>query len=239
MPMPALPRLSAPRLHPPLIALSLIASLPACTMPSPAPAERASSAAVVPQPDAVSLEGWPAETFPLPPAFAPGLPTGAESLRFSPGWRDPDAQGFWSYAFVMWIDEPAPAGPRLEDLLEQYYNGLMATFAAGTNNDISTTPARIEVAPTAPNRYEARMHLIDAFATFEPINLRIVVDTVARADARSTLSIQVSPQPPHHAIWRSLEAAIADILSRAAADGVPFALDEEPRTPERAPTMTD
>lgn len=218
--MPAL----IPRRHNSLVALSVIVWLTACTtrdatsVPEPAPVERVNGAVVVHQPDAVSLEGWQAETFALPPAFAPELPTGTESLRFSPGWRNPSAEGFWSYAFVMWINEPAPDAARIDDLLEKYYNGLMTSFAAG--RDISSTPARVDVVRTAPNRYEARMHLIDAFATFEPIDLRIVVDAVAETDLRTILSIQVSPKPKGHAIWRSLRAAIANILSRNAAGHV-------------------
>jgi hypothetical protein len=169
-------------------------------MPGPALLERGDGAAVAHQPHAVSLDGWPAETFALPPDFAPELPTGTESLRFAPGWRDPGAEDFWSYAFVMWINEPAPGAARIDDLLEKYYNGLMASFAAGSGKDISGAPARVDVVRTEPNRYEARMHVIDAFATFEPIDLHVVVDTIAETDASSILRIQVSPQPKEHAI---------------------------------------
>jgi hypothetical protein len=118
----------------------------------------------------------------------------------------------------MWINEPSPDTARIGDLLEQYYNGLMASFAAGSGRDISGVPARVEVVRTAPNHYEARMNLIDAFATFEPIDLRILVDTAAETDARSTLRIRVSPQPQEHAIWRSLNAAIASIPPRDAGE---------------------
>ncbi len=163
------------------------------------------------------IEGWQAETFPLPPGFAPDLPTGRESLRFARGWRDPAAEGFWSYAFVMWIDEPAPDAARLEDLLERYYSGLMAAFAADKGRDLRATPARVDVAGAAPGRYEARMRVIDAFATFAPIDLCVVIETVAEGNARSTLRIRVSPQSREHAIWRSLSAAIADILASEAA----------------------
>lgn len=163
------------------------------------------------EPDPVSLEGWASETFALPPGFAPGLPTGAESLRFSPGWRDPSAEGFWSYAFVMWIDEPVPDAERIDELLESYYTGLMSAFAAGKDKDIGGDHVRVEVTPTSPNHYEAHMRLIDAFATFEPIELRVVINTVAESDARAALRIKISPQPAAHGIWRSLEAAIASI----------------------------
>ena len=206
--MPVSSRPSALRFHHALVAL--VACLPACATRDAPPGTG------VHQPEAVSLEGWQSETFPLPPGFAPELPSGTESLRFAPGWRDPAAEGFWSYAFVMWINEPAPDAARIDDLLEKYYNGLMSSFAAGSNKDISGTPARVDVLRTAPNRYEARMHLIDAFATFEPIDLRVLVDAAAETDARAVLRIRVSPQPKEHAIWRSLDAAIADILSRDA-----------------------
>ena len=138
-------------------------------------------------------------------------------MRFAPGWRNPSAEDFWSYAFVMWINEPAPDAARIKDLLEKYYNGLMKSFAAEKDKDISSTPARVDVVRTARNRFEARMHLIDAFATFESIDLRVLVDTVAETDARAVLCIQVSPQSQEHAIWRSLKAAIANILSGDAA----------------------
>ncbi len=189
-----------------LLALCVIAWLPACVSPAAAPEPA--------RPGAVSIEGWQAETFPLPPGFAPQLPSGVESLRFSPGWRDPGAEGFWSYAFVMWIDEPAPDAARIKAMLEAYYNGLMASFAADKGKDLSATPARVDVARAGTGRYEARMRLVDAFATFEPINLRVLVGTVARSGAHSAVSVQVSPQPKEHEIWRSLGAAVADILSR-------------------------
>jgi hypothetical protein len=228
--LPALIR----RLHhaPFALAGSVIACLPACATRHGAPAqkpavvERVNGAEAVDQPDAVSLEGWQAETFALPPGFAPELPTGTESLRFAPGWRDPSAEGFWSYAFVMWIDEPVPDAARIDDLLEKYYNGLMTAFAAGKGKDISSTPARVDVvgARTSPNHYEARMHLIDAFATFEPIDLRVLIDTVAETDARSIVRIQISPQSQEHPIWRSLNAAIASIPPR---DGAPYAKPDD------------
>lgn len=208
------------RVHLAIVALGVGACVSACAtrddaaVSKPAAGERVSGAAEASAP--VSLEGWQAETFPLPPGFAPELPSGTESLRFSPGWRDPNAAGFWSYAFVMWIDEAAPDGARIDELLEKYYNGLMGAFAAGAGQDISGTPARVDVVRTAPGRYEARMHLIDAFATFKPIELRVLVDVVGEDDGHSTLRIRVSPRAKGDAIWRALDAAIAGILASRA-----------------------
>lgn len=161
-----------------------------------------------------SVEGWASETFALPPDFAPDLPTGIESLRFAPGWRDPDAEDFWSYAFVMWIDESAPDAARVGELLDSYYDGLMSTFARNAGKDIGSDPAQVEVVLTAPHHFEAQMYLIDAFATFGPMDVRVLVETVVRADERTAVRIQLSPQPREHAIWRSLGAALESIEER-------------------------
>ncbi|MFT5286842.1 MAG: hypothetical protein ACI8TQ_003016 [Planctomycetota bacterium] len=157
----------------------------------------------------ISLEGWPSETFALPPDFAPELPAGSESLRFAPGWRDPSTQDFWSYAFVMSIDETAPDKTRVGELLNLYYDGLMRTFAHG--KEIGSDPAQIVVTQITPQMFEAEMYVIDAFATFNPIEVRILIDTVSVTEASSVVHIRLSPQPKEHAIWRSLEAAIANI----------------------------
>ncbi len=154
------------------------------------------------------LEGWPEEVFDLPPGFAPDLPKGTESLRFAPGWRDPNSEEFWSYAFVMWIDEPVPDIERVDELVEIYYSGLMNVFAGNRGKDISHDPVRVEVKQVGPNQYEAEMHLIDAFATFEPKDIRVLIETEADDEGHSFVHIQVSQQPEGHEIWKSLEAAI-------------------------------
>lgn len=163
------------------------------------------------EPAPVSLEGWPSETFALPPGFAPELPSGSESLRFAPGWRDPSTQEFWSYAFVMSIDEPAPGAARIDEILEGYYTGLMRVFASNRDKDISDTPVRVDVARTAQNQFEAQMHLIDAFATFQPIDILVLVETIADTDEHSFVCVRVSRQHKGHEIWRSLAAAIERI----------------------------
>lgn len=185
--------------------------------PARAAMQGASPDAVSPASAETSLEGWPAETFGLPPGFAPELPSGHESLRFAPGWRTPETEEFWSYAFVMWIDEPEPDAARIDALLEGYYNGLMTVFARNKDRDISDTPVRVDVTRVWQNRFEAEMHLIDAFATFEPIDLHVKVKTAAASDTHSMIQIRVSPQPETHRIWADLQFAIDTILAEDAA----------------------
>ena len=188
-----------------ILALSLVAT--ACATPL----EVVDDVPVAHEPDAISLEGWASETITLPPGFAPELPNGVEELRFAPGWRDPSSDGFWSYAIVMWIDEPAPDAARIDELLENYYDGLISAVAGDGDKSVGSDPAQVDVRRTAPNHFEAQIHLIDTFTTFEPMDLRVMVDTVTEAEGHSALHIQASPQPEEHAIWRSLEAAIAAI----------------------------
>ena len=157
------------------------------------------------------LEDWASETFDLPPGFAPQLPNGSESLLFAPGWRDPSSENFWSYAFVMSIDEDVPDAKRVTELLEQYYNGLMSVFASNRGKEDLVIPTQVELTIISTNQYEAKMHLVDAFATFEPVDIRVLVETVADTESHSLVIVQLSKQPKEHTVWRSLQAAIESI----------------------------
>tara|TARA_R110002111_G_scaffold23938_6_gene53478 strand:- start:22598 stop:23362 length:765 start_codon:yes stop_codon:yes gene_type:complete len=159
----------------------------------------------------LNLDDWAPETFALPPGFAPDLPGGSESLLFPPGWRDPDSENFWSYAFVMSIDEQAPGIQRVQRLLELYYDGLMAVFASSKDKESLIKPAEIVIKQVKPAHYEATMHLIDAFATFEPRDIRVLIETVADGEEHSFVHIRVSSQSEGHVIWKSLAAAIERI----------------------------
>lgn len=178
----------------------------------PAPREAASTSTNGQLADLVSIEDWASETIDLPPDFAPDMPKGVEELRFAPGWRDPESDSFWSYAIVMWIDEPIADSQRVTELLEIYYDGLMSVFAHKEFGEVSIKPAQVLTQRIAPNKFKARMHLIDAFATFEPIELFVRVETAAISESRSTVRIRVSSQPTEHQIWESMDTAILDIL---------------------------
>lgn len=160
-----------------------------------------------------SLVGWSAETLSLPPAFAPTLPQGTESLRFAPGWRSSEKEDYWSYAFVIWIDERVPDRRRIGTLLESYYNGLLSAFANGDGKDISATPVKIDIAQSSPRQFKARMKAVDAFGTYKPITIHLEIESVSLGSMRSSLRVKVSPQHEEHAIWNSLQAAIEDILA--------------------------
>ncbi|MCA9303616.1 MAG: hypothetical protein KC996_05810 [Phycisphaerales bacterium] len=190
--------------HARIVALIIAASLAACSTPHDQHASATSPAPVLP-------EDWLSETIDFPPGFAPDLPTGKEDLRFPPGWRKPDSEEFWSYAIVMTLDEPTPGTNRIEEILDLYYDGLMSAFGVGRDSNEPIDPAQIKVKQTSANHYEAAMHIIDGFATFKPINIRIKLITESKSDNRSIVKLRVSPQPDEHKIWAALQAGIEQI----------------------------
>jgi len=159
----------------------------------------------------ISLKDWLSETIIFPPGFAQELPTGKEDLRFPPGWRKPDSEDFWSYAIVMQIDEPAPNAERLEEILDLYYDGLMSAFGVGRDSEEPIDPAQVKVVKTGKNHYEAAMHIIDGFATFKPIDIRIKLVTESASEYQSIIKLRASPQPDEHPIWDALQTGIDDI----------------------------
>lgn len=184
----------------------------------PAPAE---SAAVEPTPTAlasadvaaadlppVDLSSWGTERIPLPPDFAPTLPSGDEVLLFAPGMFDADSPEYWSYAFLIELGEPLEGAAALDAFLEAYYDGLIAAVASGKSGDVGADPATVEVS-AVDGGYGAVVDLIDAFVTMEPVRLRMTIAVEGERGER--LRIAASPQDAGHDIWRALDAAAASL----------------------------
>ncbi len=95
-------------------------------------------------------EGWRTEVIPFPLAFAPTLAlAGVEELRFPPGFSEPGAPGYWSYAFAWRLDRPARlSAPGLAEALVTYFRGL--TVAVDEAERIADTTAITASARTLP-----------------------------------------------------------------------------------------
>jgi hypothetical protein len=117
-------------------------------------------------------DGWRSETIPFPLDFAPSLAhRGIEELRFAPGFFDPAAPGYWSYAFV-WRTEDAATldAAKLGDELTVYFRGLIAAVDKDgriTARDTITATAT----PEGATRFALRAHVFDAFKTALPLDL--------------------------------------------------------------------
>lgn len=158
-----------------------------------------------------SLDGWSPETIALPPEFAPGLPAGEELLLFAPGMFDAEAEDFWSYVFVMSLDEGDLDAASLTDLFEEYYDGLLLAVGEGRGLDMGVDPASVHLSSDGDNRYHADIDMIEAFVTGERLDLNILIEVTPLGPDSSFLKVQASPQPANHEIWKSLSYAVESL----------------------------
>lgn len=164
------PSIIAPGIAPGIacgIACSIACSI-ACgsSMPSPLPEPAAKPA----QPWSIPA-GFRGETIPFPLDFAPGLAhKGVEELRFAPGFFDPAAPGYWSYAFV-WRTEDAAVldAAAVGAELTAYFRGLIE--AVDEDKQIANKAAIVAHATDAGTRITITAHVFDAFKTKLPLDL--------------------------------------------------------------------
>jgi hypothetical protein len=108
-------------------------------------------------------DGWKSETIPFPLGFAPTLAhTGAEELRFAPSVFDHTAPGYWSYAFVWRLADPAALdAATLAGELTAYYRGLVDAVDAQDRVTGLDEIRAVAVADGAGFRID--VHLFDVF----------------------------------------------------------------------------
>jgi hypothetical protein len=142
----------------------------ACSSPLPAPPAEPTARPAQPWPVPAGFRG---ETIPFPLDFAPAVAhRGVEELRFAPGFFDPAAAGYWSYAFV-WRTEDAAAldAAGLGAELTAYFRGLID--AVDEAKAIADRGAIAVAATAAPGsaRFTLTAHVFDAFKTKLPLDL--------------------------------------------------------------------
>jgi hypothetical protein len=148
--------------------LLIVCAAAGCGPSAPAPPAEPSTRLT--QPWSVP-EGFRGETIPFPLEFAPGLAhRGVEELRFAPGFFDPAAPGYWSYAFV-WRTEDAAAldAGALGAELTVYFRGLID--AVDSAKQITDRDAIVARATPAGARFTLAAHVFDAFKTRQPLDL--------------------------------------------------------------------
>jgi hypothetical protein len=140
---------------------------------SPTPVQPAEPTAR-PAPPWATPAGFRGETIPFPLDFAPGVAhRGVEELRFAPGFFDPAAAGYWSYAFV-WRTEDAAAldAAGIGAELTAYFRGLIdAVDEAKAITDRGAIVVAATAATAAGDRFTLTAHVFDAFKTKLPLDL--------------------------------------------------------------------
>lgn len=157
--------------------------------------------------------GWKTETLPFPLAFAPAIHhQGSEELRFAPGFFDPAAPGYFSYAFVWWLKDERPlTAATLATELNQYYAGLCTAVG---KKKFALDPARYRAKLTAQTAtmpgwetFTGEAELYDAFTTGLPLSLHLrAFQRACPASGHQAVLVLASPQPESAPIWNELRA---------------------------------
>ncbi|MEM1451478.1 MAG: hypothetical protein AAF957_08040 [Planctomycetota bacterium] len=155
-----------------------------------------------------SAESWRAEDIEFPPVFAPGLPPGQERVLFAPGMFDVDAPDYWSYTFVIRVEEQGYDAARLTDFFEQYYDGLIVGIADTRELEVPPDPATVRVESSGRRRFDGTVDLVDAFTDGRMIRVNLRMHVVEGDDGSTMLRVRASPQPDGHAIWDQLMMAM-------------------------------
>ncbi len=140
-------------------------------------------------------EGWRSEVIPFPLDFAPELRhAGTEELRFAPGFFDPAAPGYWTYAFVWRLaDRPAWDAATVATELTAYFRGL--TNAVDEKREIADRDAIVAQAENRGDRLALAVHTYDAFKTKQPIDL-VGTATMTPCGAGALWTFTLEPKRP-------------------------------------------
>jgi len=132
-------------------------------------------------------DGWRAETIPFPLEFAPDIArTGVEELRFAPGFFQPDAPGYWTYAFAWVVTDQRPVDPAtLAGELTDYFRGLTRAVAADKKDLPPLDLARIEARLGPDGR--GSVHTFDAFGDGRAVDLEVAVSVLPCGAGRAIL----------------------------------------------------
>ena len=134
---------------------------------------------------------------------------GVEEIRFSPGWADPKASDYFTYAFVWLLEPPARLdAPTLKGDLHSYFKGLMASVAWEKQGEAKTEPLGTYVTvdrvraprsePTFPVRpaYRAEVMTYDAFHAGKKLVLQIdIFEPKSPVEGRQLYYFEASPKP--------------------------------------------
>src|SRR5687768_12110970 len=90
---------------------------------------------------------WEFERFSLPPEFALGITyKGAEELRFAPGMFHKDSANYFTYVFVVQLNNVwSISQSEIQDYLLNYYRGLCRVTAKDRKLVIDTTQITVAI----------------------------------------------------------------------------------------------
>lgn len=155
---------------------------------------------------------WEFERFPLPPSFAPAITyKGAEELRFAPGMFNKDSSLYFTYVFVVQLENVVTISQtEIREYLLNYYRGLCRVTAKDRKLVIDTTQITVTVEeqrnlPVNEKIYNASANIFGVFADGAPVKLNLEIKVMAdSATKRTYLYIIASPREKTDPTWKTL-----------------------------------
>lgn len=155
---------------------------------------------------------WRYEKIDLPLDFAPSINyVGFEELRFAPGMFDLKAEKYFTYVFVISIEDVIKLPKqKARQLLYDYYRGLCD--ALGRSKKISIDTSKINITLKKSDRsnnqvkiYTGKIKYFDTFNNGEEIILNIELETIVLKKSNQSYIIGlVSPKSKDNEIWETL-----------------------------------
>ncbi|MCP4156888.1 MAG: hypothetical protein GY757_54755 [bacterium] len=154
---------------------------------------------------------WRFERMDFPISFAPELKyTGFEELRFAPGMFENKSPGYFSYIFVIVLENTAPGDVELTDFLLKYYKGLCSLVARQKKMAIdlskfSVKVEKLENKASETSLYACKLAIIDPFTDGRELELNMEIRLVAqKSPLKLALVAIASPKAKDSKIWKKL-----------------------------------
>lgn len=154
---------------------------------------------------------WEFERFLLPPQFAPDFKfKGAEELRFSPGMFVKDSANYFTYAFVVELDDRSSISKKeIHDYINDYFKGLCSSMAKQRNLSVDTSKITVvvekEKAAAQNVYYNAVAKIFGVFTDGATVTLNIEVKSMPNKNTSKTYLIFIaSPLNKANKMWNEL-----------------------------------
>jgi len=156
---------------------------------------------------------WQFERFALPPEFAPNIPyKGVEELRFSPGMFIKDSSNYFTYAFVVELDNiNSISRDDIKNYLLDYFKGLCGNTAKQRNLSIDTSKITVSVDKDESTgkdvHYNATLGIFGVFADGAPVRLNMEIKVMNdKPTSKIYLVFIASPLNKTDKVWVTLHS---------------------------------
>lgn len=156
---------------------------------------------------------WGFERYAFPIDFAPSIHyTGFEEIRFSPGMMDTSSAFYFTYIFVVALNDSINLNEvSIADFLNRYYRGLSAEVAKGKKFNPDTIQMNAQVTELKNNNhtlklFDAEIPFFDTFSNGQKIQLTMEISTsFSKAKNRTYMTVLVSAaEKSKTEVWNKL-----------------------------------